>query len=119
ILGYLVMNDADEIESKAALLTGVERLAFLDELSQRAALPYGIFALVPLILIFVLRKLDLPEIVIEEETRSLTDDHRGIVHFPHLILGVIALFLYVGAEVIAGDTIGNFGQAQGISLANA
>jgi len=34
-------------------------------------------------------------------------------------LGVLALFLYVGAEVIAGDTIGTFGQHLGIPLSEA
>ena len=29
----------------------------------------------------------------------------SIFQFPHLWLGVLALFVYVGVEVIAGDTI--------------
>ena len=36
----------------------------------------------------------------------------NIFQFPHLWLGVLALFVYVGVEVIAGDTI----IAYGISL---
>jgi fucose permease len=34
-------------------------------------------------------------------------------------LGVIALFFYVGAEVIAGDTIISYGQSLGIELSKA
>ena len=43
----------------------------------------------------------------------------SIFQFPHLILGVVTLFLYVGAEVIAGDTIISYGYSQGIALSNA
>ncbi len=38
----------------------------------------------------------------------------SIWQFPHLILGVIALFFYVGVEVIAGDSIIRYGQSIGI-----
>jgi len=40
----------------------------------------------------------------------------SIWEYPHLLLGVAALFLYVGVEVIAGDTIINYGTSQGFSL---
>ena len=38
---------------------------------------------------------------------------REVFQFPNLVLGVIALFLYVGVEVIAGDTIGSYGRSIG------
>jgi MFS transporter, FHS family, L-fucose permease len=33
----------------------------------------------------------------------------GVLQFPQLVLGALALFVYVGVEVIAGDTIGLYG----------
>ena len=39
--------------------------------------------------------------------------------FRSLVLGVIALFLYVGAEVIAADTIANYGKHLGVPLSDA
>jgi fucose permease len=36
--------------------------------------------------------------------------------FPHLLLGVLCLFLYVGAEVMAGDAIGAYGREMGMPL---
>ena len=39
-----------------------------------------------------------------------------VLQRPGLVLGVIALFLYVGAEVIAGDTIGLYGRSMGMPL---
>jgi fucose permease len=38
------------------------------------------------------------------------------LQFPHLLLGVLSIFVYVGAEVMAGDVIGPYGKAFGISL---
>ncbi len=43
----------------------------------------------------------------------------SVWQFPHLLLGVLAMFLYVGVEVIAGDTIINYGVSQGIALEQA
>ena len=36
--------------------------------------------------------------------------------YPHLMLGVVCIFLYVGAEVMAGDAIGMYGKAMGMPL---
>ncbi|MDN4481870.1 glucose/galactose MFS transporter, partial [Demequina muriae] len=41
---------------------------------------------------------------------------RGIFGHPHLWLGVLCLFLYVGVEVMAGDAIGIYGQGFGLPL---
>lgn len=39
----------------------------------------------------------------------------SVFQFPNLVLGVIALFCYVGVEVIAGDTIINYGVSLGFA----
>ena len=44
---------------------------------------------------------------------------RNIFQFPHLLIGMFTLFLYVGVEVIAGDTIINYGPFQGIPFSTA
>ncbi len=40
-------------------------------------------------------------------------------HFPHLVLGVICLFVYVGVEVIAIDALGLYGQYQNFDLSTS
>ncbi len=47
----------------------------------------------------------------KEETQA---NKKGIFSYTYLWLGVIALFFYVGAEVIAIDTLGLYGQELGI-----
>ena len=59
----------------------------------------------------------LPEIRAEEANAVPAGSARGsIFHFPHLWLGVVCLFVYVGAEVMAGDAIGTYGHAFGLPL---
>src|SRR6185295_19331597 len=40
----------------------------------------------------------------------------SVFQFPHLLLGVLCLFLYVGVEVMAGDAIGAYGRELGMPL---
>jgi glucose/galactose transporter len=67
-------------------------------------------------------KAHLPEIDPEGETvESNGKDHgkSSLFDYPHLVLGVICIFVYVGVEVIAIDTIGLYGQFQGFDLSTA
>jgi fucose permease len=64
----------------------------------------------------------LPEIDVEDESESRNNELSGrkrILDFPHLLAGVVALFFYVGAEVIAGDTIIRYGISLGIEISTA
>ena len=55
----------------------------------------------------------------KEEINQKENAHKSIFSYPHLILGVIALFFYVGVEVIAGDTIIRYGDSLGIAMESA
>lgn len=73
--------------------------------------------LVGLALLIRLSK-NLPEVENNEEETVIIGDatstpKTSIFNFPNLILGVIALFCYVGVEVIAGDTIITYGVSLG------
>jgi glucose/galactose transporter len=73
--------------------------------------PYIIMAL---ILIFLAALVKFSSL---EDLKFTQDDeiqHKSIFEFPRLILGAVALFFYVGIEVIAGDTIGLYGQSLGV-----
>ncbi|MBV1910117.1 MAG: sugar MFS transporter [Kangiellaceae bacterium] len=79
----------------------------LKSLSGRLVEPYIYMAVTAFCLIGLIRFTHLPEIEIEEDEAQ--QDKTGIIQYPQAILGSIALFAYVGVEVIAGDTIGLFG----------
>jgi glucose/galactose transporter len=84
-------------------------------------LPYIIIAGVLVVLAITILFSSLPDIKEEGDangTQAVTDK-QSVFAFPHLVLGVVALFLYVGVEVIAGDTIINYGKSLGIPLDEA
>jgi len=64
----------------------------------------------------------LPEVDTDAEESSVGETNvnkSSIWHFPHMIVGAIALFFYVGVEVIAGDTIIRYGQSLQIDMSSA
>ncbi len=120
ILGAVILSDADALTESLKTMNDESRTIALNELARRVILPYSIMSGVLMLLSMFVRFSSLPEIGLQEET-NLSDgiERSSVLAYPNLVLGVIALFLYVGAEVIAGDTIGSFGQSQGIPLSEA
>ncbi len=56
----------------------------------------------------------LPEVSEEQEgSESAASTKTSVFQYPNLVLGLIALFCYVGLEVIAGDTIISYGISLG------
>lgn len=119
IMGAIILRDADTLEAQLKVLGAIQRNLQLDELASRVILPYSIMAFILVGLAVMIRFSPLPEIEAKEEEgldETTTTEKESIMSFPNLILGVAALFLYVGVEVIAADTIGPYGQSQGIAL---
>jgi glucose/galactose transporter len=117
ILGALVLKGADTLEARINTASGTLKDQLLNEMGGRIIPPYIIMAIVLIILAVAIRFSSLPEINIEEDSAAEKSSSRtSIFQFPHLVLGVICLFLYVGVEVMAGDAIGVYGLSMGISL---
>ncbi|TNF39199.1 MAG: glucose/galactose MFS transporter [Cytophagales bacterium] len=96
--------------------------AALDELIRRVILPYSVVGTVLLGLGIFVRFSPLPEIDTEHETQEVAVANSGktsIFQFPHLILGALAIFLHVGTQVIAIDTVIPYANSFGISLLDA
>ncbi|QJD80100.1 sugar MFS transporter [Spirosoma rhododendri] len=101
------------------LLTSSESLSAADSLA-RVVTPYLILTGVLIVLAVLIRFSTLPEVSEEQDdTPGDVATHDSVWQFPNLVLGVLALFCYVGAEVIAGDTIINYGKALGFDNAEA
>lgn len=116
---FLQLDKADELRSEIATLSPAERMAELDQMALRVIPPYIGIILVLLLLALWVYKSALPEVDANEEDEALSSTNAAkttVFDFPHVILGVIALFLYVGVEVIAADSIISYGAAQGIAL---
>lgn len=121
ILAYFILNDGDAFVESLTTMDDTAKAAALDGLAERVILPYTIMTIVLILLGAMIRFAPLPEIEEEqdEETGDEVSAKSNIFQFPNLILGVIALFLYVGAEVIAGDTIIRYGITLGIPIDTA
>jgi MFS transporter, FHS family, L-fucose permease len=122
ILAYFILNDGDAFVANLKTLEGAARATALDGLAKRVIAPYLVMTIVLVLLGLMVRFSPLPEIEAEpedEEENSRASAKKSIFAFPHLILGALALFFYVGAEVIAGDTIIRYGISIGINIASA
>ncbi len=119
IMGAIVLKGSNKLIEQLAVVSDPSRTEILNHLAQRVIIPYIIMAVVLLMLSVMVYFTKLPEIETDTDEDFVTADgslKTSIFQFPKLILGFISLFLYVGVEVIAGDTIVPFGQSQGISL---
>ncbi len=108
ILGKIVLENADSIRRKLTELSVTEKQLVLDALAARVIQPYLwiSFVLAALSLIFYRLKLPEPQHRLQSgDAEVVADTEKSIFAYPRLILGTCCLFLYVGVEVIAGNTI--------------
>ncbi len=114
IFGAILLSGIDEVKEKLNLVDTAEKANLLNTMADSVVTPYIVLAIVLFLLGILIRKASLPDVeakpIEESETGGKTKSN--ILQFPHLWLGVLALFVYVGVEVVAGDTI----IAYGISL---
>jgi MFS transporter, FHS family, L-fucose permease len=98
------------------------RQIVLGQLLQRVIGPYSVVAAILFCLGLVVRYSPLPEINTEEEAPHIAkanSSKKTIFGFPHLILAAIAIFLHVGTQVIAIDTLINYAASMNIPLQEA
>lgn len=121
ILAYFILHDGDVFVASLAKLDGTARSLALDNLAARVIAPYLVMSGVLLLLALFVRFAPLPEVEAEAESEvgAAAEGKTNIFQFPHLIMGVVALFFYVGAEVVAGDTIIRYGISLGIPISTA
>lgn len=119
-IGMLVMQGIGELSAQVAAADAATRDRLLDAFAAKIHAPYlamaGLLALLAIGVLFS----PLPEIDPKTANATTASDDaagdRGILRFPHLWLGALCIFAYVGAEVMAGDAIGAYGKAFGLPL---
>jgi len=119
VFGWLVLSGIDTFDQQVkAAPTPEAREALLTTFAAKVHMPYLAMAgLLVLLAVWVLRS-PLPEIKPSGANSETEIGHAkgNLLSFPHLWLGVLCLFLYVGVEVMAGDAIGTYGQGLGLPL---
>ena len=123
VFGYIALSDADVLVESLKTMDAATKEATLNELASRVIVPYTIIAGVLVVLAIAILFSGLPDINDNGEDESgapsESTNKTSVFQFPHLVLGVLALFLYVGVEVMAGDTIISYGKSLGIELSTA
>lgn len=100
----------------------LERNDALNELIRRVIIPYSCVGIVLLGLGLLVRYSPLPEINTENESVEVSlnnSSKKNIFQFPHTVLGALAIFLHVGTQVIAIDTIIGYAGSMHIQLMEA
>lgn len=119
IMGTLFLKNAAAIEKQIEAATGIEKEQLLQEVLGRVNMPYIVLAIVFCLFALLIKFTHLPEVQVEEdvvdEASGEVVHHKTIFQFPHLFLGAFCIFVYVAAEVMAGDIIGVYGKELGIS----
>lgn len=113
ILGALILVDADQLKLDLADLEGAARAALLDERARLVVMPYVVLGISLLVAALFIRMAPLPPI---EEDVSASTSGGSVFRYPQLILGVVALFVYVWAEVLAGDSMPVYAERLGTPL---
>jgi MFS transporter, FHS family, L-fucose permease len=120
----VVLGDFAGVSAKSiAAMAEPEKSEMITALSNGLINPYIGMAIVFVVLAGLLKMSPLPELSSDDDEVEAVGDAEGaegrtsILQFPSLILGAVTIFGYVGAEVIAGDTIGLF--ASNLGVANA
>lgn len=119
VMGAFLLKNSDALIEKLKTLDASQKAVELDALASRVIVPYIIIAAVLIALAVFIYFSKLPEVKAEgeDDVKDVSNgDKQTLFSFPYLWLGFIALFLYVGVEVMAGDIIQIYGKAIGISL---
>ncbi len=121
LIGTLVLHGIGDLDKQVQAADAVTKVALLNEFAAKIHAPYLAMAALLVVLAVAVLFSPLPEIKSSEANAtpsgaSGTAERRSIFQFPHLWLGVLCLFVYVGVEVMAGDAIGTYGHGFGLPL---
>ena len=123
VFAAVILRPTDtDLFAQLSTMTDAQRSGALDELIRRVINPYIGLGTFLFVLGFLVYKSPLPEIDTEHESEEIATANAGktsIFQFPHLILGALAIFLHVGTQVIAIDTIIGYANSMGIDLLEA
>jgi len=115
IMGSIILKNSDALIADLASMGVNERVLRLNQLAHDVIVPYCILASIWIIVAILIRFAHLPEIK-PEPVSEVTGMDISSNRNKQFLLGFTAIFFAVGVEVLAGDTISNYGQYHGLGL---
>lgn len=119
VLGMFVLSGTDTLEQNLVNMSIEEKVNALDLLASKVINPYVFMAISLFVLAFLIKISGLPAINNEETDSDNSKSRKSIFSYPYLWLGVLSIFVYVGVEVIAVDTLISYGKWWGIEVSKA
>ena len=120
--GLVLFGGSVALKARLAALPLAERLAEESQLVKGPYVGLAVFLVLLAALFFFLVKLPDIEGIPEEaaeEARPMAAERTSALTFPHLVLGIGAIFVYVGVEVGLGSFLIRYGESQGIRQLSA
>ncbi len=119
ILGFIVLQGIDDISANLKTMDALQKSAELNLLASKVILPYIIMAVILTALAIMIRFSPLPEISESQSDSEKKNSEKSIFKFKYLWFGIIAIFVYVGAEVISVDSQILYGKWLGFGISQA
>jgi glucose/galactose transporter len=120
LIGSLVLHGIGDLATQVSAADAATKAMLLNEFAAKIHTPYLVMAAVLVLVAIAILFSSLPEIKPADANAERADGAAGtkgsVFQFPHLWLGVLCLFVYVGVEVLAGDAIGTYGNGFGLPL---
>jgi glucose/galactose transporter len=123
VLGTLVMHGMGDLATKVAVADPATKEVLLNQFASRIHDPYMLMAGLLALLAIGIVYSPLPEIRASDVNAEggasggkTSQLKTSIFQFPHVWLGALCIFVYVGVEVMAGDAIGIYGRSFGLPL---
>ncbi|MCO5234042.1 MAG: sugar MFS transporter [Chitinophagales bacterium] len=114
LLSSLFLENIDQIEASLPAMSAVEKAQELQFLANKVIRPYSVISTSFGLLGILLLLIRLPEPVENNDTEN-SQTASSVLGHRNLVLGAVALFFYVGAEVISYDAFTTFGETLGYS----
>ncbi|MBO6118614.1 MAG: sugar MFS transporter [Bacteroidales bacterium] len=114
IFSKALLSNFDAVSANIASASGAEQIVLLNDLAHRIILPYIIMAFGLLLIAWMVYLAKLPDINSSSDSEPTGNDTAKTKLPAYLWLGVLALFFYEGAEVMAIDTLVPYSKSIGL-----
>jgi MFS transporter, FHS family, L-fucose permease len=108
--GYLILRGAANLVENTSSMSAAALRAYQQQQAASVKFPYFIFALVLVLLGLAIALYHFPRIETTRDFRPMKGGEKqaSIWRYRHVVLGAVAIFVYVGAEVSIGSFLINY-----------
>jgi len=115
VFNLLVMSGIATFAAKVDAATNpAVKEQMLNTFAHKVYLPYMAMAVLLAVLAIFMMRSPLPEI--SDAANETEAKSEGLAAYVRMFFGFLAIFFYVGAEVMAGDAVGTYGRSFGLPI---